>query len=270
MILRSFCTVATERCKKEVAVLIFSIREHYDLPIFLLCDTPTKEYIELFDWSGIEYKVEADSEGLAKAADKVKNINAANEFHSASKILLKMDCFEWAIQEAGNSLFVDADVIISKPIHEDICSNCDVMLSQHYHPSNVYSQNSRFGAFNAGYVWACSSQVARVWRDIFLNRSTFYEQQGMIWFFEYFKIGLFDETHNFGLWRFSKETFGGIMMLKEPTNKFWDAKSYHFHTDEKAYRSADKGLRMAYDQLAQLLIPCLPEKIRSYVNGNRV
>jgi hypothetical protein len=270
VILKSFCSVATESCKEEAAVLIFSIREHYDLPVFLLCDTPTKEYIEMFDWSGIEYKVEADSEGLAKAANKVKNINAANEFHSASKILLKMDCFEWAIREAGNSLFVDADIIISKPIHEDICLSCDVMLSQHHHPTNVYNQNSKFGAFNAGYVWARSSQVASVWRDIFLNRSTFYEQQGMIWFFEYFNVGLFDETHNFGLSRFSKETFAGDMMLKEPTNKFWDAKSYHFHTDEKTYSSADKGLRLAYSRLSQLLKPCLPEKIKDFIKNPTV
>lgn len=264
MILKSFSVVATKECKEELAVLCFSIRRLYELPIYVLCDSETKEYIEGFSFGGIVYNLSADPEGLAVAAEKVKGVNIDNNFHSAAKIYLKMDCLEQAVIETGNTLFLDADIILAKPVHSDLSNQFDVMLSPHYHPTNTFEQNQKYGAFNAGYLWANSQYVAPIWRDIYMTRSSFYEQQGMIWFFEYMDVGIFDKSHNFGFCRFSKDYMNDNLFLKGSGHR--EARSYHFHTVPKTYVKADPGLKRGYEALYKTIFPMLPNEIKEFIH----
>ena len=263
MILNSFSVVSTKECKEELAVLCFSIRRLYELPIYVLCDSETKEYIEGFYFGNIVYNLSADPEGLAEATEKVKGINIDNNFHSAAKIYLKMDCLDQAVIETGNTLFLDADIVLAQPVHEDLDNQFDVMLSPHYHPNNTLQQNQKYGAFNAGYLWANSQYVAPIWRDIYMTRSAFYEQQGMIWFFEYMDVGILDKSHNFGFCRFTKDHIKNQVFLRGSGYK--KAKSYHFHTVPKTYTRADTGLKKGYDALYKTLFPCLPKEIKEFV-----
>ena len=264
MILNSFSVVATKECKEELAVLCFSIRRLYELPIYVLCDSETKEYTEGFSFGDIVYNLSADPEGLAVAAEKVKGINIDNNFHSAAKIYLKMDCLEQAVIETGNTLFLDADIVIVKEIHKDIDDQFDLMLSPHYHPTETFQQNQKHGVFNAGYVWANNPLVAPAWREIYMQRSSFYEQQGMIWLFEFMDVGLFDKTHNLGFWRFSKEWLCDTLVLKGG-QKMEEAKSYHFHTIQRTYKKADEGLKKGYESLYKKLFPYLPSDLQEFV-----
>lgn len=269
MNLSSFSVVATKECMKELAVLLFSIRQIYSEPVYILCDSQTKSYIETFGWKNLRFNLSADPEGLAKATEKVKGINLENSFHSAAKIYLKMDCLEWAVIESGNSLFLDADIILSKPVHSDLSNDYDVILSPHYHPTNTLEQNKKYGAFNAGYLWANDQYVAQIWRDIYMTRSSFYEQQGMIWFFEYLDTGVFDKSHNFGFCRFVKEWVNENIHVKDPTHTFQNAKSYHFHSIPETYQNADDGLKKGYESLYRTLYPCLPAPIKDFIHKVR-
>ena len=265
--LKSFSVVATKECKEELAVLCFSIRRLYELPIFVLCDSETKEYAEGFSFGNMEYNLSADPAGLAVAVEKVQGVNIDN-FHSAAKIYLKMDCLEQAVLSAGNTLFLDADIVLVKEVHEDFDTQYDLMLSPHYHPTETFSQNQKYGAFNAGYVWANNPSVASIWRSIYMTRSGFYEQQGMIWFFEYLDTGVLDKTHNFGFCRFMKEWVCETLRLKTG-DSIDDAKSFHFHTVESTYVKADAGLKKGYDSLYETLFPKLPEDLRDLVTKLR-
>jgi hypothetical protein len=267
MILNSFSVVATKECKEELAVLCFSIRRLYDLPIYVLCDSETKKYIEGFSFNNIIYNLSADPEGLAVATEKVKGVNIDNNFHSAAKIYLKMDCLEQAVIETGNTLFLDADIILAKPVHSDLSTHFDVMLSPHYHPTNTLEQNKRYGAFNAGYLWANSQYVAPIWRDLYMSRSSFYEQQGMIWFFEYMDVGILDKSHNFGFCRFAKDYINDQIFLKG--SGYQDAKSYHLHTVPKTYIKADSGLKAGYETLYRTIFPSLPKDIKQFIHEVR-
>lgn len=262
--LKSFSVVATKECKEELAVLCFSIRRLYELPIFVLCDSETKEYVEGFSFGNMEYNLAADPAGLAEATEKVQGVNIDNNFHSAAKIYLKMDCLERAITEAGNTLFLDADIVIAEEVHGDLDTQFDLMLSPHYHPTETLQQNQRHGVFNAGYVWANNALVAPAWREIYLQRSSFYEQQGMIWLLELMDVGMFDKTHNFGFWRFSKQWVCDTLMLKGG-DKLEEAKSFHFHTVEKTYFKADKGLKAGYQALYKALFPRIPKDVQDFI-----
>jgi len=63
--------------------------------------------------------------------------------------------------------------------------------------------SNEWGAFNAGYLYARDGNVGQVWRDIYFNHSSFYEQQGMHNFFNHFDCCVFTRQHNFGFWRFT-------------------------------------------------------------------
>lgn len=269
MQLKSFSVVATYECMQELAILIFSIRRFYDLPIYILTDTQTKTYIETHGFTNLRYNLSANPEGLARAEEKVAKVKIDNDFHSAAKIYLKMDCLEWAVIETGNSLFLDADIILNKPVHADLLPDYDVMLSPHYHPTETLQQNQHCGAFNAGYLWANNPRVAEVWRDIYLNRSTFYEQQGMLYFFEYLDTGVFDKSHNYGFCRFVKEWVGENVYAKDPSAGYLNAKSYHFHSIPDTYKNADAGLKKGYESLYRTLFPCLSNETKSFIHKIR-
>lgn len=267
--INSFSVLATKECMKELSVLCFSIRQHYDIPIFIVCDKATKEYITLDKFTNIYFRVSVDDKKLRNSKSKVEDVKKSNTFHSAEKILLKMDCVEWAAQAAGNTLFVDADIVISKPIHEDVIDSYEVMVSPHFHPDNHHQQTKKYGAFNAGYLYTSNTLLAEVWRDIYLNRSTFYEQQGMIHFFEYFHVGTFDVTHNYGYWRFSKEWINQNIQLRDSSGMLEKAKSYHFHTDPKTFQHADTGLRKGYSALYNKILPNLNHDLVGHIRKNR-
>ena len=95
-----------------------------------------------------------------------------------------MDCIEWALWEAKDTFFVDADIVFLKPVDDEIDHSMDLMLSPHFHVEDKVNQNQTYGSFNAGYLWTKSMDFPQAWRDVYTTRSKFYEQEGMVHFFE--------------------------------------------------------------------------------------
>jgi len=236
--INSFSLVCTAPCHKEAALLIYSIRRFYECPILVISDDTTKTYLSQFHLGDVVCRPEANPEDL-KAAEAAIKVDSHNTFHSKGAIYKKMDAIEWAASECGNTMFVDADIVLTSPIHMDITH--PVMLSPHYHVESRKRDDWKYGGFNAGYIFTEDPSVAQTWRDIYLHRSRFYEQEGMAFFFEDYDVGKFNWFHNIGFWRNTKPL--------EPELPFDNAlvKSIHCHFDSGAYLKANRGLTEAYD-----------------------
>ena len=263
--IKSFSVCANDRVKREVALLIKSIRQFYDCPVFVSCDLSTKTFLESLRFKNIEYKVNLEPENLERKDRLVSHVVEQNDFHSKSIILSKMDCIEWALKSIDETIFVDADIVLIKPIDEDIDRSMELMISPHFHVEDKVKQNQTYGAFNAGYLWTKSKDFPQAWRDIYLKRSAFYEQQGMIHLFEQFDVKTFDKTHNVGFWRFPKVWKSkGRLSLTDPIDNWANVKSVHFHAFPETYAHADKGLIKGYDLLKEIIFNKLPVELKEF------
>jgi hypothetical protein len=260
----SFSFVANDRAKREAALLIKSIRQFYDCPIFALCDDETKAYLESLNFEGVKCKVGLSKEELQKSVEKVAHVQRHNDFHSAPIILKKMDCIEWALSQSGDTFFVDADIVFIKPVHDDIDQEMELILSPHFHCEDQVKQNLQYGSINAGYLWTRSPDLPEAWREIYLTRSKFFEQQGMIHFLERFDVGLFGKAHNLGFWRFLKVWNDGKVTLRSLGVDWSKAKALHFHAFPETYAHADEGLTAGYDRLKEQMWPHLTEELRTF------
>lgn len=266
MSLNSFSAVANEKYKKEAAFLIYSIRSFYDTPVLLYCDEQTRNFIKGFKFKNVHFRDTINPQTLGSIQQKVVNVKRHNEFHSPEYIYLKMDAMHEAISNFGNTLFVDSDICLVKPIHKDIPDD-ELGLSPHYSERNYVASTIAFGIFNAGYVYAANKEIAEEWKHIYLHDSKFYEQEGMYKLMNKFKFSVFDKTHNVGFWRFNQKWSNGILLksslqgvLKE------NVKSWHFHIDSNTYSKADSILKNGYDQIYQDIILSLPQHMKWFLN----
>ena len=130
---KSFCYVATAEVKKELALSIYSIRCFHNEPIYIVCDTETKDYIHhKFDCANIFFDVSADQKHLDhinnKYVEQFKLLD--NGLHRLDCIFLKMRAIEIALLNEANTLFIDSDIIFCKQLTVPIYA--DVVLSPHY------------------------------------------------------------------------------------------------------------------------------------------
>jgi len=202
--MNSFSLVCTAGIRKEAGLCIYAIRRIYkDLPIYIGCDQQTADYIKKLPFKYVFTKNLATNEILQLYRESIKkeHPNHVASHHRMEVIATKMDTLAWAIREAGNTLFIDSDVIIVDRVDKAIFKGADVYLSPHYYGWDRQLQSGLYGVYNAGYLYANKVEVADIWREIFLYKSEFYEQQGLIWLSEYFDVFHFSRGHNFGFWR---------------------------------------------------------------------
>ena len=263
----SFSVCANDRAKREVALLIKSIRQFHKCPIFVFCDIGAKTFLESLGFDNIAYKLELDPDKLEKKERLTRHVTDQNDFHSKPIILSKMDCIEWAVWEAGDTFFCDADIVFLKPVDEEIDRSMELMLSPHFHVEDKIKSNKTYGSMNAGYLWTRSLDFPQAWRDVYLTRSKFYEQEGMIHFFEQFDTKTFGKDHNLGFWRYPKKWNRGNLLLIEPSIDWEKVKSIHFHAFPETYAHADSGLIKGYDLLKESIYPHLPDELRSFADA---
>ena len=163
----SFSVCANDRAKREAALLIKSIRQFHDCPIFVFCDLRAKTFLQSLGFRNVQYKLELEPDKLERRERLVRHVTDQNGFHSKAIILSKMDCIEWALWEAGDTFFVDADIVFLKPVDQEIDHSMDLMLSPHFHVEDKVNQNRTYGAFNAGYLWTKSMDFPQAWRDVY-------------------------------------------------------------------------------------------------------
>ena len=181
----SFSVVANDRAKREVALMIRSVRQFYDIPIYIMCDSEVRAYLrEMF--SGLNFRVELNEETIASRQRLTKHILRHNTFHDPAIILTKMACMQWAICEANDTLFVDADVRFLKEVHDDIDHQMDIMMSPHYYAEDRVNQCKNYGYFNAGYIWSDNIDMPDEWKELFLTKSLIVKLLKVYFFFEFY------------------------------------------------------------------------------------
>jgi len=230
-VLSSFSMVATREVATEAAITIKSLRTFHDEPIFVLCDRETRTEIKRHKFKGIEFKEGASGAALKRLMKEYKDrVAIKNDFHRVDCIAAKMDALEWGLGEAGDTLFLDADIVATSNLNDGFSH--ELVMSPHFHGTKPTDRCQQFGIFNAGYLWTSHSEVPELWREIYLNRSTFFEQEGMALFGETIPFGTFSAPHNVGFWR-------------EPTFP-QSVRSWHVHMTDCLDDKANPGLRAKY------------------------
>lgn len=227
---QSFCTVATAELWREAIILCRTLREFHAEPIYVICDSLTGEKIDSCKLSNV-FTSDINLSKARRTTDEFYRNKRRNNFHRPDAILRKMDVMEWAIAEQGATFFLDADIVPVSPIGNHLPG--PICLSPHYHKSPA--NGMQYGFFNAGYVYASDSHFPAAWRDLYLNRSKFYEQEGMTYLVEQFPISLFSREHNVGFWR---RGFDDLSQVK----------SFHAHLTFDLSSISDNGLRRVYGQ----------------------
>jgi hypothetical protein len=250
MVLQSFSVVATEECWEELAIMIYATRKFHPQPIYVLCDTPTKIAIERLGFHNIHFDVDANSGALEEAEKKYPNAKIGSDYHRVDCIAKKMDALERATFLYGNTLFLDADIVPVAPLQLDITH--PVMVSPHYHARDSKKNAREYGVYNAGYIFNAEPDLPDLWREIYAERSEFFEQEGMIYFHEQFDVGRFPPSHNVGFWRFPVKR--GHINMDCLSSLEVNVKSFHAHLTEKLFPRANKGLKRMYVEMRNFVL----------------
>jgi hypothetical protein len=226
--LESFCFVCTKELMREGAVFVESLNLFYDLPIYVICDTETKDYFDSLGFKNLIFKLDAEGEILKEIKSKHFQTlySEIKSPHRVECIFQKMVVMDFALSHQKNTFFLDSDIILVNKIDERL--NKELILSPHYHRVKNISNSLKYGFFNAGYVFCADETFPSYWKDLYLTRSKFYEQECMSYIDEAYDTGIFDRTHNWGFWR----------------NNFdvpKDMKSFHLHLTDGIYRSKNAG-----------------------------
>lgn len=238
--LESFAIVVTKEMCSECILLINSIRQYHDQPIYILVDEESKYILESCGVPNIHLSYGLSESGFTEAAAAVAEIKKHNTFHKPDIIFKKMEIMDLAMKYHNSTLFLDADIIILKPLPE--CYDTEIVLSPHYHPNII--KDKHFGAFNAGYVFCANPKFPNYWRGLYLNRSTFYEQQGMDYIPENFNTAIFPKSHNVGIWRELK--LSGLEEISPV--------SIHCHTEIKVFDNNEVAMLLSVQKLLGYLI----------------
>ena len=253
MTINSFSFVATKPCHREADILIWSIRQFYEQPIVVLCDSPTAEHLSSRGHQNIVLKIQANPEQMNR--DAVRHLETFNRFHNKAAILKKMDVIKIAVDEYSNTMFFDADIVLTDEIHQDI--NKPNMFSPHYFHLTKEHQSWNYGAFNAGYVFVSDPKFHETWKKIYLSHSRFYEQEGMALLFGHYEIGKFNKKHNIGRWR--------VQNPSKIVEEFLFPYSIHCHFDPKAYLNANKTLSHHFKSWSEYWIDKVNPELRKYI-----
>lgn len=229
--IESFCFVTTANIKREAALLLKSLRKFHKQPIYIICDAESKRYLtflKLLDDKTF-CKIEAEKSDLVNLDKKYFKDHKciANNLHNAPAIFKKMDVMEYALEHHDNTFFLDSDIIVLDSLQEYF--HAKVVLSPHYYPNRTIMKGFECGFYNAGYVFCASKGFPKLWKQLYLNDSTFFEQEGMNRISKYINIQTFGKEHNVGFWR------EGIVPRK--------VKSFHFHTTDGVDKNRNNHLK---------------------------
>ncbi len=200
--IKSFCFVATSNIKEESELLLKSLRQFHDQPVYVICDKETRMHLNRQKLSkNVTFRTCAEQEHLDKINEKVFRNHSciANNIHNPSAIFKKMDVMDFALKHHENTFFLDADIIVLENLQEYF--QASVVLSPHYHPKRKQHKGFEFGFYNAGYVFCANRGFPRFWKHLYLNDSTFFEQECMNRISDHYNIQTFGEEHNVGFWR---------------------------------------------------------------------
>jgi len=242
--IQSFCTVVTGNLKIESAILIKSLREFHEEPVYLICDEESKKFLEIEGFDNLHFKTEMSERSLRETKDKLfsNKFSSVNLYHKPECIFHKMNAMDFALEKNDNTFFLDVDVIVLGSLQESFRK--EIVLSPHFYGKDKIENSFKYGLFNAGYIFCADKSFPSYWKDLYLNKSTFFEQEGMNHIIENYDIQIFSESHNFGFWRTEQPNI--------------EIKSFHVHTIEKEF-GGERVLQDANHNTKEILFEYLSE-----------
>ena len=248
----SFCTVATNNLKEECAILIESLQMYHDQPIYVTCDTATRLFLHARGFKNIFYNCTANLSQLETINEKYfsgKRHDDINRFHKPAPILKKMEAMNYALRYTPNTFFLDCDIIVLNELQEKFTK--PVCLSPHYYPQEDTSKGFQYGFYNAGYIFTTDKEFPNIWKWLYLNDSSFYEQEGMNRIPEFKDVEVFGDEHNFGLWRDMLNKRSNLKSLHAhlSTNLDKDANPAHLKMNQNIRKYANKILKKSHKKL---------------------
>ena len=219
--IKSFCTVSTKETIHETDLMIKSLRQFHDQPIYIMCDLATEEFLKPKGYKDLFFKKDARLKQLNKIKKELEQVvKKRNTFHRPEAILKKMHSMKWAMENNSNTFFLDSDIVVVGNLQDDFAH--DIVLSPHYDSVGRARNGLSYGFFNAGYIFCADKTFPDYWEFLYLNRSKFYEQEGMNYIPEKYNIGIFERGHNVGFWR---------RLDGNSLSKIKNIKSFHAHFD---------------------------------------
>lgn len=211
----SFCTVATYNMVSEFMIMVKSVRLHHeDTPIVVFCDKLLEEYITTYgneSWK-LDVHITMSPESLKETVER-EGFNAPKQSrwksvidpnpHRPEIIHEKMAVMQYAIDKHGDTMFLDADIILAAQVFAPIkgideASSSPLALSPHF---NTDDKSLTIGRYNAGMVWSDNASFPGWWRHGFLNDSMFFEQECLNRASGTWRVAEYPECHNYGFWR---------------------------------------------------------------------
>jgi len=199
--LESFCFMATKNVAKEALLLIYSIRCYHREPIYVICDSETEDYIKSrMVCCNVFFECSATKDNLQKITKENKKSFSKLDItvHRLDCIYQKMRAIEYALENESNTLFLDSDMILVNKITDTFHKK--LVMSPHY-----WGAHKEYGIYNAGYLFCADKEFVPYWRDLYLNKSAFCEQEATNYFTEKYDIDIFEPDHNHGFWRTNYE-----------------------------------------------------------------
>tara|TARA_R110000751_G_scaffold182218_1_gene289090 strand:+ start:181 stop:1803 length:1623 start_codon:yes stop_codon:yes gene_type:complete len=229
--IESFCFVTTENIQREAAMLLKSLRKFHDQPVYIICDKLSKRFLTnqgLVD-DNVIFKISAEKDELVGINKDIFHSHKciANNVHNPAAILKKMDVMDFALKHHNNTFFLDSDIIVLDDLQEYF--QAKVVLSPHHYPKQSILNGYENGFYNAGYIFCASKGFPKMWKQMYLTDSTFFEQECMNRIPDVCKVQTFSKEHNVGFWR------GGII----PKH----IKTLHFHITNGVDKNRDANLR---------------------------
>jgi hypothetical protein len=194
----SLCTLSTKNSIKDLVLLLTSLNYISNTkPIYIVCDSFTKDYIEK-TINNYQYKIK-----LFNILDNYKQICLGTQFNIQKKewtefMLEKTKAINYALEENTNTLFIDSDIMFLSDL-PDINKEYELGLCEH---NILESIRQKYGKYNGGSLWINTPKFSSWWIENTLNDSSKYmEQQCLDDAPDAFKTFYFPETHNYGWWR---------------------------------------------------------------------
>jgi hypothetical protein len=203
----SFCTFWTQDFAEQARVLLKSLSLfHPGIPVYVICDRHSLADIYQ-EFPGVIAKVGADDVDVqGMRADYNSASSARRMDHNPPGIyLLKMAVMKQALQNHGNTVFVDSDLIFTMPIEPQ--PDCDVSMTLHWHDPVEGQRDAEYGPFNGGFVYCANRDFPDWWRNAYLNGG-FADQTCLAEVPSSFDTHILPLQYNVGHWRIWNNTVG--------------------------------------------------------------
>ena len=229
-----FCTIANSYVKQELGLMLFSLRQFHQQPIYILGDEEVAQAVGEWGFSDVVVHQELNADQLEAVRKQYFDYKQSLRWsavinNSLPCFLKKMDVLELCMRFHSNALYLDADTLVVNKLDHHITK--DIILSPHYWLSEQNQQ--RFGVFNAGMLFCADRNFPKWWAYAFFNRSIFCDQQCLnLVEQEFTSVDRFDESYNFGCRRMQDKGLNSTHTVNEKTLQLSELKA----SDDIYYR----------------------------------